>query len=531
MGDGAPRPAAWDRGIALLLLLAAAFYLSRLPHNLGGSDEAYFLVEAKRVAGGEVMYRDIFEFIPPGAVYLMAGAFRLAGATMATARGTMAIVHAVMAALLYVTCRRFGVARGLAAVVPLAHLALCQSAWPYASWHWFSSLFLVVQCWVLGRADWRGGARAALVPGLVSGAAIGMQHQRGLPIAAGVGLLLIAAHLGARRFRAGVRWSTLARQLAAYVAGILLVIVPLMLPSLWLAGPAALIEGLVQFPIETYRPTFRSAWGTIGALSREFALYTVPLVLRYTPVALPLVATRLLIELVRGRREPLTYRLMALMALSLSAIASIWYYADFIHIAFIAPVLFVAVAVAVDWMLAPLRRWPIVATALTAMLALGCAGLLVTQLQRNYTRAWGTYRIPHDTAFGRVDFATKWEPVLIDATRAALAAAPGAELFCYPTLAAPYLTTGGKNPTRYQFFDARALPKRYSDEVVALLRRKRVEFLLIGFAYIKPGDPIAQLMHAEYEAVPIPALPLTGEFPTTLLYRRRPDAAPAPGSS
>lgn len=510
-----------DGAIALLVFCATVLYLSQLPHNLGGSDEAYFLVEAKRVAGGEVMYRDIFEFIPPGAAYVMAAGFRLAGTSMSTARGVMAILHALAAVLLFATCRRLGVTRALAVVVPLAYVGLCQAPWPYASWHWFSSFLLVLQCWVLCRNEWRDRILGAFVPGLVSGASIGVQHQRGLPVAAGVGVVLILLHLAGRRFRTDLSWSALAQQLGAYAGGILLVVVPLMLPSLWLAGTDALIEGLIRFPVETYRPTFRTVWGAVGPLTKEFAPYTFPLVLRYAPVVLVLVGLRLVSDLIGGRHERTVHQQLALLVLSLSAVASIWYYADFIHVAFIAALFFVAIAASLQWALSPLRRWPRVATAVGVLLALACAAPLGAHLQRNHARAWMTYRVPHQTAFGRVDFATKWEPVLIDATRAALAQVPGAELFCYPTLAAPYLTTGGKNPTRYQFFDARALPKRYGDEVVALLRQRRVEFLLIAYAYIKRDDPIAQLMQAEYEAVPIPELPRTGEFPTTLLYRRK----------
>lgn len=510
-----------DAVVMVALLLGTFLYLSRLPHNLGTSDEAYFLVEAKRVAGGEVMYRDIFEFIPPGAVYIMAAAFRLFGTTMEVARNVTAIFHAIAAVLLSVTCRHFALARPLAAVVPLGYVALCQSAWPYASWHWFSSFLLVMQCWVLCRTRWTGSLREAFIPGLVSGASIGVQHQRGLPVALGVGVLLILLHIEARRWHRNQRWSTLVGQLATYVAGMACILVPLMLPSLWLAGLDALIEGMIRFPFETYRPTFRTVWGAVGPLTKDFAPYTMPLLLRNAPLVLVVVALRILFELVRAGDERAVQRYTAVLVLSLSAIASVWYYADFIHVAFVAAVFFVAAGASLAWLVQPLRRWPLFSAAMALLIAVACAAPLGGQLQRNYARAWTTYKVSRDTAFGRVDFATKWEPVLIDATREALAQVPGAELFAYPTLAAPYLTSGGKNPTRYQFFDARAMPKRYGDEVVQILQTRRVEFLVVSYAYLKPDDPIAQLLKTEYEAVPIPALPLTGEFPTTLLYRRK----------
>lgn len=180
--------------VMLAIAAGSAALLQSLPHALGNSDESYFLLEAKRVADGEVMYGDVFEFIPPGATYIMAAAFRLFGADMATARGVMAAVHAPIAVLLYATCQHLDVGCAFAAVVPLAYLALCRSAWPYAGWHWFSTLFLVAQSWLLSRSAWRGTPREAALAGLLSGASIGVQHQRGLPVAAGIAVLLVAAH-------------------------------------------------------------------------------------------------------------------------------------------------------------------------------------------------------------------------------------------------------------------------------------------------------------------------------------------------
>src|SRR5262249_12427070 len=52
-----------DVACALLLFTAVLVYLLLLPRHLQVGDESYFLYEAKRIRDGEVMYRDIFQFV------------------------------------------------------------------------------------------------------------------------------------------------------------------------------------------------------------------------------------------------------------------------------------------------------------------------------------------------------------------------------------------------------------------------------------------------------------------------------------
>src|SRR5207244_133876 len=113
------RRATVDRLIALGLLFGSIAYVDLLPRTLGGSDEGIYLYEAKRLLGGEVFYRDIFDLITPGAHYLMAGAFALFGASIDTARRADAIVHGLIVLTTYVTARMLGVRGTLAAAAGL----------------------------------------------------------------------------------------------------------------------------------------------------------------------------------------------------------------------------------------------------------------------------------------------------------------------------------------------------------------------------------------------------------------------------
>src|SRR5206468_5730459 len=107
----------------------------------------------------------------------------------------------------------------------------------------------------------------------------------------------------------------------------------------------------------------------------------------------------------RNDRE--RFRLLLLLDIfSVAAVVSITYLPDFIHIAFIGPVLSTLVGELLQTLLAPLRRWPglgrasRVAVSAVLLLALGW------QLERNLARARREFPFVHDTPFGRVAFRT-----------------------------------------------------------------------------------------------------------------------------
>ena len=146
---------------------------------------------------------------------------------------------------------------------------------------------------------------------------------------------------------------------------------------------------------------------------------------------------------------------------------------------------------------------------------------MASRLHDNAVTARRTFFVAHDTAFGRVDFASRWEPILIDRVRALLEHAPSREIFCYPNLSAPYLTTGGKNPTRFQWFQAGFSSASHTQEVVAILNERRPPYLIVSPFLLPATDPILQLIGQQYESLPIPAMAETGELPVFSLYRRK----------
>lgn len=535
-GGQSARPGA-DLAVAAALCMATALYLSAMPHDLGLADESFFLYEAKRVRDGEVLYRDVFEIVAPLSWYVMALLFAVFGTTMETARSAMAALHGLIAAAIFLACRRLGITRGLGVVAAAAHVALCQTVWPYASPHWFATLLTVVLLVVLLTGNWAREPRRALVAGLVSGLLVGVQQQKGLALGAGICMSFVADHL-LERWYSGERWRAVVLRLAHFAAGAILVIVPLFVAFAALAGPEALYEALIRFPLLRYHgtstaPMNRSQWAGLTPLTRTYARHTLPSLLAALPLALLVPFLGAAVAAARRvDRERVRARTVLAVIASFS-ILSIAYHPDLIHVAFVAPILFIALADTIEAILgkSPLitrlfqrgktepsakagrswNHWPQhIATALLL------AGLTV-RLGGNLAGTRGEFPVPYDSAFGRIDLREERDIPALDELRRLLDAVPSREIFAYPGQAFVYLVAGGKNPTRFQFFSPRYNDPAQIKEVLSILAAKKVPYVLSTAVFHEKGDPIRHYLRDHYERVRLPG------SPRFWLLRRRPE--------
>lgn len=511
-----------DALMAVTLFAASVGYLASLPYNLGFADESYFLYEAKRIREGEMLYRDVFQYVTPIAPYLMAALYWLFGATMTTARVSTAVLHGVTVVLLYASARTLGVAIPLAAIAALAHVAIAQPAWPFASWHWFSTCVTAVILLVLVRGRWASSRRGTLALGAWCGVLIGIQQQRGVIPTTGVGLIVVLSAV-VNGWTGGTRaMSEVIRRTAVFAAGVVLIVVPLLLAFVVGAGAEPVYHALVRFPMENYRDSFQTTWGSISPLSRVYALDTFPRTLRLLPLALLLPLLRGFVDVFRRRNGDEVRRRMTLILFAAACSGSIWYYPDFIHIAFIAGPLFVCAAWSVQWLLDAVPL-PSAAHAIAWIIGFVAAGIFAQHLGTLSRTKWARYPYALETAFGRVDFASPWEPFLVDAVRTRLAQSTSKELFCYPALASPYLTTGAKNPTPFQHFHAPVFPPQDTARVIAALEQRRVPYVLASPFGMGKDDPIARLVERDYTIVNIPGLFDMSPSPAFWLFQRKPD--------
>lgn len=500
---------------SVLLLVATAAYLSWLPRNLGWADESFFLYEARRIREGEAMYRDFFQFVAPLAWYVMAALYWIFGTDMATARVSMAILHGLTAVLLYLSGRAAGARRALALLPPAAYVVLCQPAWPYASPHWFSTFFLSLLLLLTIRLPWATKPRWSLALGAICALFVFTQQQKGAILAVGIGLLLLLDGLMSRRFEKRPI-AALAARLVWFAGGFLVAFLPLAAVLLASAGWRPVFDDLVLYPIYEYRGAVGVSWGRVGLLSRGYAQYTWPKVLAYVPLAAMLVPLlRAFLHLLRGTDRKRLRLLTILVTFCGFSCLSTVYNSDFIHLAFIAPVAFVTLSETVDWALAtalPATPSRLSGWALTIVLLVA----LGQQLRANTLRDFRAHPFPHRTAFGRIDFNSAWEPVLVDKLRELLEKQPSKRLFCYPFASSPYLTTGGKNPTPYQHLVPEQSPAWQMEEAVTILRKDPVPYIVAAPLFLKRSDPIARLIGEQYEYVDI-----GGKLPGLWLFARR----------
>jgi hypothetical protein len=511
--------------LAVLLLIVSCVYLSLLPPNLQAADESFFLYEAKRISDGEIMYRDVFDFITPLSIYAMALCFWVFGPTMETARLATAVGHGACIAILYLICRRIGVRREIAILVPVGYLAICQPAWPFASPHWFSTQVAVFLLAALVEEGWARRPRQAIVLGVITGILVGSQQQRGVVMALGVGTLLVAYQLLGRRFEPTGFWSSLWVRLSYFALGVSLVVVLVMTISVALAGGEAVYDALVRFPLESYSTVMGVRWGDSGPLSGAYAQQTFPNLLRFAPLVIPVLLVRALWRLYSGRGRDELRRLTVLILFSVFSALSVWYYPDVIHIAFIAPAFLVCAAELMEWSLTNAIHPPRLARACGWILAVVILVAAVPHLSANVVAARNQFPILHDTEFGTVAFSHRWQPILIDKVRALLDDSPSGDLFCYANVTSPYLMTGGHNPTPFQFFQAFVSPDHHTRRVLSILRERSVPYILGSPFFMRPDDPVVQYIRENYDFVDIPAMDGVDEIPTLWLYGRidRPD--------
>jgi len=488
-----------DLVVAAVVFSLTVLYLALLPHNLGPADESVHLYDAKRLLRGGVMYRDVFNDITPGWMYLMALMFWLFGTTVAVARNAMAVLHGFTVVCMYFACRTLGVRRGLSWPMALGYLLICQSAWPIASQHWLSTLLATAVLWLCA-LHLRDRTRWPLVLGIVLGLFVGVQQQRAAIMVFGVGVWLVLDDLVQRHYRTGQPLRRLIATVAWVAAGIAVVDVPLLGWLIARAGFARVWRALVIFPIYDYAGVTHCPWGDVNIMTASQGTFTFPLLLKYLPIAMLLPAGRLVWALARRRGGEEARRLVLLLVVCATSIVSISYFPDFVHIAFIAPVFLVTIAESVDWAVsrvtlpAPALRW--IGAAAGVVLVAASA----VRLQHNLVRLREAFPFSRDSAFGRVDLKEQ-DALMYDRVKELMQGTSSRYLYCYPIISNLYLMLDVENPTVHGFFAPGYSGPDLVQEVLDSLEATRPPYIVYLSMFRLPNDPVARWIIDHYEPV------------------------------
>lgn len=505
-----------DSVVCLLVFAGTVAYLAAMPRDLGLADESYFLVEAKRILHSEMLYRDIFWFAMPLAHWIMAAIFWIFGTDMLVARLAMAVLHGAIASLLFLICRHLGVRTGIALSVAAAHVTLCQAPWPYASPHWFDTLLITLLLFVLvSRPAGQLSGRALLSAGIVVGLLASVHQHIGAVFAAAMGLYLVADSWLSRRYGTEQSAAGLLSQLRSFSVGVLLVLVPVFLVMVVTAGVRPLYEQLLVHPLTGYRKYNHSDWCEVNLMTLRFARYTWPVVLKYVPAVVVIGLARAVRNwFVRADREQFR-NLLALLIVCPAAALSISYLPDFIHVGFIAPLFFVFCAETLEAVVRSIGAAVGYPNLVGRVVGASLLAALALHLRSNMALAYGDFPLSHQTAFGRVDFATADEVRLVDEIRSLMGKQASRKFFAYPVYTSLYLMTDTDNPTRHQVL----IPDYNSAEEVqgalATIRALKLPYIVASKIFLRDDDPIFAYVRREYECF----YPRDPE--KCLVYRRR----------
>ncbi len=152
----------------------------------------------QRVLLGEVPYRDFWEFIAPGALYVSAGALSLFGSNMLALGWTLTAIFVLMVALLY-GLSKLVLRSELAALCCLLWVAIGLPSWPVLDHHWVATFTSVAAVAALARWLPRRGWLWLIVSGAMC-ALTGLSLQSAAPLLTlALALFVIAVTSGRRR--------------------------------------------------------------------------------------------------------------------------------------------------------------------------------------------------------------------------------------------------------------------------------------------------------------------------------------------
>lgn len=484
-----------NRAIAALLFFCSTGYLIAWPHNLGQSDESYFLYHAKVVLEGGVPYRDFFEFYTPLANYFFVLLFAVFGVQIAAVKTAMALLHGTIVALLFLYARSLGVRIPLAVLGALAYLGLGAPTWPYASPHWMSTLMLL---WILMTLLPRPLARGQLVIlGSLVGVVLSMQQQIGAPVLVATWIVILVESRYDRRF-GGVPSDSVPIKLLFVTGPAVAIPTLIMLAHVVAAGFEPVFEQIVLHPFTGYRRSNQSGWGEVHFMSSQRAAYTFPLILKYLPAVLIPTSAWRLVRAWRSFDRPKLERVSTLSIYSIAMALTVVNRPDFIHLAFIVAIYLLFCVETLEWGLKNLPVFERVA-GWAGGIAIALSVAICVHLHHNYLRAWNNYRFPTETEFGRVDMATAMQVRVFDAVSAVLENEPERKLFCYPVYASLYLTTDAHNPTRHDIMYPGYLSRKEYLETIDILKRERVPYI-VSFADPKiETDIMVQYLSQSYQ--------------------------------
>jgi len=432
------------------VFLASALFVawcsaSRFADNI---DEGIYLDGAWRLAQGQMLYRDFFQYLAPGTFLVLGTLFKIFGHSLPISRLPVTVDLALMTALVFLLVGKLAT-RSAAGVAALCFLAFqtFNPGFIVANHRWDSSACALAAVtfgfFLLEKRShlWALGA------GLFAGMAACTTWSLGLLCA--VLLAWVVCDRSARP------------QAISYMAG--LCIVPLGVLA-WLSARHAMLSMIngVLWSLRNYAGPNRTGYGLViggyGQLFRhagpvEALLMSTFLISATLPATLPVLC--LVGWPPRLRFQP-ERRIFYLLVCAAAVVASTWPRPDMTHLMYVSALPYVLSFTLVARVLGAKQR-----CALAAVLLLVATCEIGYAIQQRLTEPWLATRVG----------AVHGKARELDVLRTIQASvAPNETLFVFPYWPVYYFTTGARNPTRYSYLQPGMFPKQDEDEVLRTLR-------------------------------------------------------------
>jgi hypothetical protein len=228
------------------------------PFDIGSN--GVFFDQAARVLAGEVMYRDFFEFVGPGVVYLHALVLFVAGPTIGALTAAMVLQGALLAVLAHALASRV-CGRGWRLLPPAAFVALVYAPYVLGDHKWPALACALAGLALLARAP-RTAALTFAGGCLVGGSAVFTQDL-GAGVTAGVTL-----YCALRR----------ARHLPALILGSATPVAVAFAYFSWKAGAGTVLYDWLLYPLQRYpelNQSYMDLVPSLRTLPRELAQVTM----------------------------------------------------------------------------------------------------------------------------------------------------------------------------------------------------------------------------------------------------------------
>ena len=494
--------------LCLVLIVAALVVIMRpyLSTVYWLGDEGIILHGLRRMRDGETIYRDFFEYLPPGVFALTGAWLHLLPFSLLSARLFVVLMCALTAVATYLACRHAGGGRVLSAFLPVAWTWMSQGSFTQVNHHLISlPLSMLALLATLRALEAPGTARGwSFVAGLIAGATLSVTQHRGVLAC----IAAFASMLGPRE-----RWR--------------------LLPTLILGGavvPSLVVAGLLALGIAG--DAFRDV--VLFTLTRYEKIQDVPFGSWPTPANWPLVGLfplalggallSVLLDWQRWRDDP---RPRAYLAFAVAGLLGCFPRADTIHIAWCAPLGLPLLVYLLGRLATALQGWLRWAPATAVVL------LCLPSGQEARWNASRVHRMPSvETALGEVRVPDAAHRMLL----LRLGALPPRQaVFSYPYLPLLPVLTGHRHVARNDvFMQWFTSPEQFADACRAVmvgadwvvLDRKWMSptFIRQVFPAMPPDDP------PEFEAfnrAMEEGFELDASYGNFQLRRRSPAAEPA----